>query len=441
MLRLVPWAAVLSIVGLLATPSMAVVSPGDGHAVERAIEHGAAEPMIGDPDDQDPEDLPTPDRDQPEPGSDEGPIAPSDDQDEESRDDDAAAPEDAEEQGERDEAIRHSEQEQPAEAVGVVDGSFCSAGFWSLSDDLALHGVSSRGELSGSVSGWFLSEDDAPAVDALAIHPDGETAYAAELTDEGVVIKSFRAASGATEDVATSSVAIARPTAGAVDSAGTHYYFGSFDGDAFELYAMNLGDNAVSHHGRIMLGGAVDAYGGDIAFDAQGNLLILVSGGGIAEVPAGDNEGLTGAVFEVYPAADPYATECAAEPLADATPITVNGEAQFESTDGDILVQGLFVSDSENDPTNALYRCYVLKEVKAPAGYVLPEGDEALFAVAVETGTTTGFDIVVPNVKQDVPDLPLTGGQLQVGLMILGGALLVGGLTFAKIARRRRAQA
>lgn len=155
----------------------------------------------------------------------------------------------------------------------------------------------------------------------------------------------------------------------------------------------------------------------------------------------GANAGLSGATFEVYPAASAYAEECTAEPLAGADPISVNGETQFESTNGDLLVEGLFVSDSENDPENAEYRCYVLKEVKAPAGYVLPDGDDALFAIAVETGATNGFDIVVPNVKQDVPELPLTGGQLQVGLMILGGALLVGGLTFANIARRRRAQA
>lgn len=90
-------------------------------------------------------------------------------------------------------------------------------------------------------------------------------------------------------------------------------------------------------------------------------------------------------------------------------------------------------------------RCYVLKETAAPAGFVTPTGAAALLAVQVEIGETTvtagdlaSYDGAIGNVKSDVPNLPLTGGQGQVVLMSLGAGLILiaGGAAF--VARRRK---
>ncbi|MCW4465913.1 SpaH/EbpB family LPXTG-anchored major pilin [Glutamicibacter sp. MNS18] len=150
---------------------------------------------------------------------------------------------------------------------------------------------------------------------------------------------------------------------------------------------------------------------------------------------------LEGAVFEVYEAANPYATTCAAELTDPANRITVGGATEFTSTENGIIeILGLFVSDSENPSTNALQRCYVLKEIKAPAGFVTPEGDAALTALTVKTGQTAEIDVQITNAQQEVPELPLTGAQGQI-LMIIGGTavlLIAGGLV---VMNRRRAAA
>ena len=150
---------------------------------------------------------------------------------------------------------------------------------------------------------------------------------------------------------------------------------------------------------------------------------------------------LEGAVFEVYEAANPYAAKCTTDMPTPANPISVNGTTEFTSNgEGIIEILGLFVSDSKNETVNAPERCYVLKEVKAPAGFVTPQGDAALTPLAVGVGQTTGVDVQIANSQQDVPELPLTGAQGQI-LMIIGGTavlLVAGGLV---VMNRRRAAA
>lgn len=148
-------------------------------------------------------------------------------------------------------------------------------------------------------------------------------------------------------------------------------------------------------------------------------------------------KGLKGAEFEVYAAANPHAATCNKETTGDA--LNFGGKSVFESgTDGSINIAGLFVSDSVNESINAEARCYVLKETKAPAGFVTPAGDKALTAVSVTKGLTNGFDVTVTNVQQEVPELPLTGANGQM-VMIVGGTavlLIAGGLV---VLNRRRA--
>lgn len=148
--------------------------------------------------------------------------------------------------------------------------------------------------------------------------------------------------------------------------------------------------------------------------------------------------GLSGAVFEVYAAATPYAAttaDCAIATTGGA--LVVGAASEFTSADGAVTIAGLFVSDSENATADAAFRCYVVKEITAPAGFVLPAGDDAFTAVAVAAGVTSGYDLTIDNVKQNVPNLPLTGGQGQVLLMLGGGALLLTAIGVAVVARRR----
>lgn len=155
---------------------------------------------------------------------------------------------------------------------------------------------------------------------------------------------------------------------------------------------------------------------------------------------------VNGAVFEVYEAATPYATTCTTDvSTVNVDPIEVDGATTFTSTNGLVLVPGLFVSDSSNAPVDNATRCYVLKETAAPAGFVTPTGAAALLAVQVEIGETAvtagdlaSYDGAIGNVKSDVPNLPLTGGQGQVVLMSLGAGLILiaGGAAF--VARRRK---
>lgn len=145
---------------------------------------------------------------------------------------------------------------------------------------------------------------------------------------------------------------------------------------------------------------------------------------------------LNGAVFQVYNAVDPYAADCSAA-VKTGNPIVVNGEDEFTSQGtGVINIAGLFVSDSENPVKNALQRCYVLEEVKAPAGYVLPA--DPMTPVAVKIGQTTIADNVeILNTQQEVPELPLTGAAGQLILVTGGLAAVILAVVLTVINRRR----
>lgn len=165
---------------------------------------------------------------------------------------------------------------------------------------------------------------------------------------------------------------------------------------------------------------------------------------------ANPDKGLEGAEFEVYEAetsyvASPEACEIASVGSAiefkKLNPATTTTKIVSDK-DGVINVPALFVSDSEHDPKNAEFRCYVLVETQAPAGYVTPTGDTAKRAIAIHTGLndlTVGDPI--KNSRQEIPGLPLTGAQGQV-LLITGGvaaAALVAGLVLVN--RRRQSAA
>ena len=166
----------------------------------------------------------------------------------------------------------------------------------------------------------------------------------------------------------------------------------------------------------------------------------------IQKLDAGNSSGLSGAKFEVYeaetayPAGDADGTKCTTTLKDPTKPISVAGQSTFTTDEnGHVTISGLFVSDSENVPKDNGFRCYVLKEVQAPAGYVTPTGSDALTAVAVKTGQTdaASYDATVKNTKQAIPGLPLTGSQAMI-VVVAAGVLLVGGSISLVIANRRR---
>ncbi|WP_300766534.1 SpaH/EbpB family LPXTG-anchored major pilin [uncultured Bifidobacterium sp.] len=159
----------------------------------------------------------------------------------------------------------------------------------------------------------------------------------------------------------------------------------------------------------------------------------------LKKIDSGDSSSaLSGAKFQVFESKDPYAADCTtgdAATAANGTAIPVSGSDTFTSdSDGKADIAGLFVSDSQNDPGKGSdYRCYVVKETKAPIGYVL---DSTYHGVAVKTGVTDGMDLTLTNTKEAIPGLPLTGSQATMALLAVG-VLLIGGAGLMGAARRR----
>lgn len=156
----------------------------------------------------------------------------------------------------------------------------------------------------------------------------------------------------------------------------------------------------------------------------------------------GTATGLEGAKFDVYPSDQPYTLtgegECGTTPKAGADALYTGLESDSYGT---VIIPGLFVSDSEHQPYNSAYRCYVLKETAAPAGYVLP--GNANFPLKVSIGDndgSSGPDVEIPNTQQTVPDLPITGaaGKLLLTLAGVGAGAVVLGLV---LVNRKRTQA
>ena len=175
---------------------------------------------------------------------------------------------------------------------------------------------------------------------------------------------------------------------------------------------------------------------------------------------------LSGATFEVYNAKAAYDGSCTKE--IEGSALTVNGKTTFTTgADGTVKIDGLFVDkgtaaqktgadgkpvfDTDgktpvfDEPTwehNNTHRCYVLKETAAPAGYVLPTGDAALTPLKVtpNASASSTVDVTIDNTKQNVPQLPLTGANGQLLLLIGGSALILLAFGGALVLRRHGKQ-
>ena len=129
---------------------------------------------------------------------------------------------------------------------------------------------------------------------------------------------------------------------------------------------------------------------------------------------AGDvTKNLAGAEFEVY-------ADKAGAPVGTMT----------TAADGTASIT-LWVG---NDSVTA--KDYFIKETKAPAGYILPA--DPWSTVNVKAGATAAATFDVPNTQAGHPELPLTGANGRLYLMIGGGALLLIAIGAAVVVSRRR---
>lgn len=156
--------------------------------------------------------------------------------------------------------------------------------------------------------------------------------------------------------------------------------------------------------------------------------------------------GLEGAIFEVYHAQTQDDT-CSSNAISTAKTekITVNGKSQFTSDNqGIVTVAGLYVSSGKSTgteepaPTEA-YRCYILKEVQAPLGYILPKDASAQIAIKVEPGLRDQVTVKFPNTPVSVPELPITGASGTVIATVVGTSLLLLAVGAVLVRRRREA--
>lgn len=138
---------------------------------------------------------------------------------------------------------------------------------------------------------------------------------------------------------------------------------------------------------------------------------------------ASTSSALKDAEFSVY-----VAGADGARPAADASPILTNVKTDDE---GRASIDGLKAGE------------YWVQETKAPAGYVLPEGDSAWsgpITVAAGNTVTEAATVDVANTQQNVPSLPLTGANGQLLALIGGGSLVLLAAGTALVARKRSHQ-
>jgi fimbrial isopeptide formation D2 family protein/LPXTG-motif cell wall-anchored protein len=172
---------------------------------------------------------------------------------------------------------------------------------------------------------------------------------------------------------------------------------------------------------------------------------------------ANTSDGLAGAQFQVYMGTTDQQASCTAS-ITGLTQVTTPGTSNpyvvTSGANGTVTIPGLWVGDTQmttaadgtvSNTTVAGHdltqRCYVLQEIVAPTGYVLPTGAAALTPVIVKAGANGTTPIAtIANTQQGVPSLPFTGSSVQLAMTIGGIALVVIALGGLLLISRRRAR-
>ena len=142
---------------------------------------------------------------------------------------------------------------------------------------------------------------------------------------------------------------------------------------------------------------------------------------------------LEGAVFELY--------QCTSASELGSKIKIGNAENWTTGADGTFTIDGLHVTDFEDNKEAPATKKFCLKETKAPAGYALPEKDVTEIDFTrdkiAEIGELNGDDKItlvseIDNIKQDTPNLPKTGGAGVGILAAIGAAIVAAGAWFAR---------
>ncbi|PMC72157.1 SpaH/EbpB family LPXTG-anchored major pilin [Corynebacterium aurimucosum] len=140
---------------------------------------------------------------------------------------------------------------------------------------------------------------------------------------------------------------------------------------------------------------------------------------------------LEGAEFELY--------QCTSATDLGKDPLTVNGVNKWTTgEDGTITIDGLHVTDFEDNKEAPATKKFCLKETKAPAGYAkLDKPVEIDFTRENIAKTGEGDDPItlvseIENVKEGTPNLPMTGGAGVGILAAIGAAIVAAGAWFAR---------
>ncbi|ODS19345.1 fimbrial assembly protein [Corynebacterium diphtheriae] len=166
-----------------------------------------------------------------------------------------------------------------------------------------------------------------------------------------------------------------------------------------------------------------------------GSVVVTKKDGGKGE----ENKVLKDAEFELYRAGG-LDNKCD----GDGEVRIMEGETFKTGEDGKLTIKGLHITNLE-DAVKTIDKAYCLKETKAPAGYKLPTGGQewSQFKITVqeikhegtnkvESAQITNAALEVKNVKNDTPELPMTGGA-GVGILAAIGAAIIGaGAWFAR---------
>ncbi|MBM7824766.1 fimbrial isopeptide formation D2 family protein/LPXTG-motif cell wall-anchored protein [Arcanobacterium pluranimalium] len=148
----------------------------------------------------------------------------------------------------------------------------------------------------------------------------------------------------------------------------------------------------------------------------------------LLKVDAGNNAlKLAGAQFGIYNTA------------ADAASGT-NAVGTYTTNAQGEAVASLYIGQSDINGTTPQSRTFYVKELAAPAGYVL---DATVRTVALSpTNTETApFVLNITNEQEFIPGLPLTGSQGTVLMIVVGTLLVASGVGFAMYGKRRKAAA
>ena len=182
-------------------------------------------------------------------------------------------------------------------AATFAGGNFCSSANAPATYSLTTSTTTARQMVTFPTSGTdsatvgtFTTLANANSLNGLAITPDGSVAYAVERSGTNYRVMKLAADQSSATQVVFVSVTTngANAMVGAVNPAGTIYYFGHFaragTGTNSELrlhlFAYNIATNTwIGQVGYVALlsttAAAVSAADGDITFDTNGNLLIL----------------------------------------------------------------------------------------------------------------------------------------------------------------------